>query len=143
MRLLMDYDWPGNVRELENAIERAVVTSKDRVLTEDDFRFLQAKQETRGVWIPPNLTLQDIEKEAITAAIRRTGGNIKEAAVGTRDRPFDDLRQNQTLRNRARLNARLMRLAGIGPGHRDHHSAAPGVVVRGGFQASTSGPLSR
>jgi len=37
MRLFMKYHWPGNVRELENLIERAVVTSKEDVLTEDDF----------------------------------------------------------------------------------------------------------
>lgn len=37
MHLLMKYHWPGNVRELENLIERAVVTSKADVLTEDDF----------------------------------------------------------------------------------------------------------
>jgi DNA-binding NtrC family response regulator len=81
-RLLMDHDWPGNVRELENAIERAMVTSKDRILDDDDFRFLQANMEAHRAWVPPaNLTLQDLEKEAIIAAIRRTGGNIKEAAA--------------------------------------------------------------
>jgi len=37
LHLLMKYHWPGNVRELENLIERAVVTSKVDVLTEDDF----------------------------------------------------------------------------------------------------------
>lgn len=82
LKLLMDYDWPGNVRELENAIERAIVTSKDRYLAEDDFRFLKANIEAHRAWAPPPcLTLQDLEKEAISAAIRRTDGNIKEAAA--------------------------------------------------------------
>ncbi len=82
LRLLMDYDWPGNVRELENAIERAIVTCKDRFLTEDDFRFLQANIEAHRSWAPPpNVTLQDLEKGAVAAAIRRTDGNIKEAAA--------------------------------------------------------------
>lgn len=82
LRLLMDYDWPGNVRELENAIERALVTAKDRALTADDFQFLQAGMDGRRAWAPPpNLTLQELEKEAIIAAIRRTDGNIKEAAA--------------------------------------------------------------
>ena len=40
LKLLMDHNWPGNVRELENAVERAMVTCRGRVLTEDDFAFL-------------------------------------------------------------------------------------------------------
>ena len=28
MRALMAYDWPGNVRELKNAIERAIILSR-------------------------------------------------------------------------------------------------------------------
>ncbi|MCK4605863.1 MAG: sigma-54-dependent Fis family transcriptional regulator [candidate division Zixibacteria bacterium] len=37
LRLLTKYHWPGNVRELENLVERAVVTTKGEILTEDDF----------------------------------------------------------------------------------------------------------
>jgi DNA-binding NtrC family response regulator len=40
MRLLIEYNWPGNVRELENTIERALITCKTNVLSEDDFTFL-------------------------------------------------------------------------------------------------------
>jgi Nif-specific regulatory protein len=35
LNLLVRYPWPGNVRELENAIERAVVLSRNDTLTED------------------------------------------------------------------------------------------------------------
>jgi DNA-binding NtrC family response regulator len=36
MALLCSYDWPGNVRELRNVIERAVVLSRDPVITPND-----------------------------------------------------------------------------------------------------------
>jgi two-component system response regulator AtoC len=37
LKVLMGYHWPGNVRELENLVERAVVTTKNELLSEDDF----------------------------------------------------------------------------------------------------------
>jgi two-component system response regulator HydG len=81
MKTLMDHDWPGNVRELENAIERAMVTAKGRLLSEDDFGFLGKAAGVRAWTPPPNVSLQDLERMAITAAIDRTHGNIKEAAA--------------------------------------------------------------
>ncbi len=81
LRVLVDYDWPGNVRELENSIERALVTCKNRLLSEDDFSFLSAKIEGRPWVVPPHVTLSELERRAIEAAVRRTEGNIKEAAA--------------------------------------------------------------
>lgn len=81
MRILMDYDWPGNVRELENAIERAIVSSRAPVLTEDDFSFLGAGAASRPFRVPDNMTIETMEKLMIEAALRRTGGNVKEAAA--------------------------------------------------------------
>ena len=81
LRLLLDYDWPGNVRELENAIERALVTAKTPVLTEDDFNFLRRQGGPSSCWTPPdNLSLDEVERQVIGATLRRTGGNVKEAA---------------------------------------------------------------
>jgi DNA-binding NtrC family response regulator len=79
---LMEYDWPGNVRELENSIERALVTCKGRILTEADFAFLATNAARRQSWtVPPYLTLKELERRAIEAAIERTDGNVKEAAA--------------------------------------------------------------
>ncbi|MFZ2491932.1 MAG: sigma-54 dependent transcriptional regulator [Thermoanaerobaculia bacterium] len=80
LKLLMDYDWPGNVRELENAVERALVTAKTRVLTEEDFAFLRSAVPTNGWKAPDNVTLDEVERLVISATLKRTSGNIKEAA---------------------------------------------------------------
>ncbi len=81
LRLLMNYNWPGNVRELENAVERAMVTCKTRVLTEEEFEFLEQNGSRKQSWsVPDNLPLHAVEKQVIVATIKRTGGNIKEAA---------------------------------------------------------------
>ena len=80
LKLLMNHAWPGNVRELENAIERAIVTGKGGMLTEADFHFLAPGKEEAGWDIPADLTLDEVENRVIAATLRRTHGNIKEAA---------------------------------------------------------------
>ena len=70
LRLLLDYAWRGNVRELKNAIEFATIHAKGPVLQPQD--------------LPPELSLAspatEDEAERIKAALRRAGGNRKEAA---------------------------------------------------------------
>jgi DNA-binding NtrC family response regulator len=81
MRVLIDYNWPGNVRELENTIERAIVTCKTNVLSEDDFTFLSKGNERGEDWnVPTNESLQNVERQVIEATLRRFDGNIKETA---------------------------------------------------------------
>ncbi len=81
LKILLNHNWPGNVRELENAVERAIVTCKAKVLTEDDFTFLANHGNERKGWaIPTDMTLDEIENQAITATLQRTHGNIKESA---------------------------------------------------------------
>jgi DNA-binding NtrC family response regulator len=80
LRVLMDHDWPGNVRELENGIERAIVTCRSTMLTEDDLSFLRAAPAAKGWMPPPDMSLQDLERVAIESTLRRVGGNVKEAA---------------------------------------------------------------
>jgi DNA-binding NtrC family response regulator len=83
MRLLVDHAWPGNVRELENALERAMVTCKTRVLTADDLAFLRPIPggSSPGAELPSGLTLRDLEKRYIRATLLRTDGNVKAAAA--------------------------------------------------------------
>jgi len=79
LKKLMEYSWPGNVRELENTVERAMVTCKERVLSENDFQFLNIINK-EAAWIAPLMTLDEMEREAIIATLKRTEGNVKEAA---------------------------------------------------------------
>ncbi len=80
LKMLMGYDWPGNVGELEEAIERAVTTCAGPELKEADFAFLERDCGQKGWVAHPGISLQQMEKQLITATIRYTGGNIKEAA---------------------------------------------------------------
>jgi DNA-binding NtrC family response regulator len=82
LKLLMDHEWPGNVRELENAVERALVTAKGHILTEDDFAFLKRPVLSSNGWVPPdNVSLDEVQRQVITATLRRTNGNVKDAAA--------------------------------------------------------------
>jgi transcriptional regulator with PAS, ATPase and Fis domain len=82
LKLLMDHNWPGNVRELENAVERAMVTSRGQTLGEEDFAFLsQNGASPKAPRFPAGMSLQDMEKQLIVVTLERTGGNIKEAAT--------------------------------------------------------------
>jgi two-component system nitrogen regulation response regulator GlnG len=58
-------DWPGNVRELENAIKRALVLSSERVLTPEDFAFID---ESRGK-DPAGLDLGQLVRQEAAIAL--------------------------------------------------------------------------
>ncbi|HJQ70430.1 MAG TPA: sigma-54 dependent transcriptional regulator [Blastocatellia bacterium] len=80
--LLSRYAWPGNVRELESVIERAVLFCQEDHIGPDD---LPEHVHAGGAGhyrceIPPYLTLEEIEREAIEQTLERTGGNVKKTA---------------------------------------------------------------
>jgi formate hydrogenlyase transcriptional activator len=88
---LVNYPWPGNIRELQNVIERAIIVSADPILrldrdlmpvaaaakgieahqadAQDDRR---ANLESRE----PLLTLDEVERNHILAALQHTGGVV-------------------------------------------------------------------
>ena len=91
---LRSYSWPGNIRQLENAIEQAVVLSKNPVLTLDDL-----PQEVREDLPPPYdnaddgqllfsdmPSLEEIKKRYALYVMRRTRGNVSRAACRGRFR---------------------------------------------------------
>jgi two-component system, NtrC family, response regulator HydG len=80
--LLMSYSWPGNVRELESVIEHAVLFATEDKLTPESLpEELHGPQngEYRCI-IPPYMTMDEIEREAIAQTLERTGGNVKKTA---------------------------------------------------------------
>ncbi|TMB33904.1 MAG: sigma-54-dependent Fis family transcriptional regulator [Deltaproteobacteria bacterium] len=80
---LLAHDWPGNVRELENAIERAVVLSREGELTLEDLpsslRGARARVPTSS-YIAAGTTLREMERDAILRTLALTGGSTVRAA---------------------------------------------------------------
>ena len=91
--MLMSYHWPGNVRELENMIERVVIMSNSNVINAIDLpASLQTAAATGTESMLPNRSAvperdtpmealtASFESELITAALKRTRGNMSAAA---------------------------------------------------------------
>ena len=80
--LLMRYDWPGNVRELESVIEHAVLFALEDELTPDCLpeQLHDASTAEFRCVIPPYMTMEEIEREAIAQTLERTAGNVKKTA---------------------------------------------------------------
>ncbi|HEV7302292.1 MAG TPA: sigma-54 dependent transcriptional regulator [Tepidisphaeraceae bacterium] len=83
MRRLANYRWPGNVRELRNALESMMVLADGELLTENDLpeRIMQSAVETTTPKeVPTGLTMEELEKLAITKALDHCNGNRTHAA---------------------------------------------------------------
>jgi transcriptional regulator of acetoin/glycerol metabolism len=79
---LLRYDWPGNVRELESVIERAVLFCPGSELVPDCLPDELQGNDLRNIpfVIPPLVTIEEIEREAIVQTLARTSGNVKLSA---------------------------------------------------------------
>lgn len=92
LQRLTRYDWPGNVRQLENAVETAIALSGDRrILYPSDFPLPAAqapKPMAAGAPVIPlpddgldfEATIGRIERTLLEQALRKSGGNKKQAA---------------------------------------------------------------
>jgi DNA-binding NtrC family response regulator len=88
MALLVRYEWPGNVRELQNVIERAFALSSAPDIRPSDLPpslLAESEPEPTAEEVPaaadgPPMPLEEVEKQNIAAALRRSGGNKNEAA---------------------------------------------------------------
>lgn len=87
MDMLLKYDWPGNVRELENAVERAVILGPGDYMTEKELplSITKAYPHAEDVDWPTRVrkqpqSLDEVEREAVLAALEASGGNKSETA---------------------------------------------------------------
>jgi two-component system NtrC family response regulator len=82
--LLLKYDYPGNARELENIIERAVVVTRNNVISTRDLPFEKAAAMDSDAGKTVGATLKEsievLEKRMITAALEETSGHQTKAA---------------------------------------------------------------
>ena len=67
---MKNYSWPGNIRELENVIERAVITSNNKILEINDSLLNNNTASYSG------LSLKDNERRHILSVLERTSGKI-------------------------------------------------------------------
>jgi DNA-binding NtrC family response regulator len=83
MRRFSAYRWPGNVRELRNVLERMMVLAEGEVLTERDLPdevTMGTADATSRKEIPTGITMEELEKLAITKALDQCAGNRTHAA---------------------------------------------------------------
>src|SRR4051812_19500681 len=83
---LLDYSWPGNVRELQNAIEYAVVLSRQNLIGVKELPAeVQLPTVLQQAELPPMTrqgvqSLDDVERSTILQALAQCHGNKKKAA---------------------------------------------------------------
>jgi formate hydrogenlyase transcriptional activator len=91
MENLMNYPWPGNIRELQNVIERAIIVSAEPTLRLDR-DLMPVVPAAKGTEAPetdapedrqadlespkPLLTLDEVERNHIRAALQHAGGVV-------------------------------------------------------------------
>jgi two-component system response regulator AtoC len=89
LEILDQYHWPGNIRELRNIVERAILLGQGGVLDVGD---LPSEIRERGApgesglppgafQLPPGgIVLEELEKDLVVQALKRSGGNQTKAA---------------------------------------------------------------
>ena len=93
MKFLFNYHWPGNVRELKNAVKKAVLLSDSNSIQAQDLSLeLSINTPKKNPGLQQDLekdaslkeitknAMQEVEREAITKALAKVGGNKTKAS---------------------------------------------------------------
>ena len=92
---ILRHPWPGNIRELENAIERAVILTRGRVVGPADLGIPVAQATER---LSLRQARNRVERQIVVETLTRTRGNISRAALElgiSRPTMHDLLRKHQ------------------------------------------------
>jgi transcriptional regulator with PAS, ATPase and Fis domain len=85
IQALVKYDWPGNIRELENTIERIIVSSEDKIITQNHLLHIIGENVVLKGSFGKSITLKEaldtFEKEFIQNALENYGSTYKAAKV--------------------------------------------------------------
>ena len=77
MQQLLKYSWPGNVRELKHSIEKAVILTDTKVLSDENFSLNSPSNHKIDF---QDKTIEEMENEMILASIDKEKGNLSAVA---------------------------------------------------------------
>ncbi|MDQ3696766.1 MAG: sigma-54 dependent transcriptional regulator [Gemmatimonadota bacterium] len=80
---IVSYDWPGNVRELKNAVERAVIMTRGKSITQDDImpRHLRVGGALAAVvTMPVGSTFAEAKRRLVVSALAAAAGDLERAS---------------------------------------------------------------
>lgn len=81
---LLSYGWPGNVRQLENVIQKALLISKNNLITETDIEIADSTNKENAPEGASGQTLKEArtaaEFQCIKDALAKANGNVSMAA---------------------------------------------------------------
>ena len=80
MRRLQSYSWPGNIRELRNVLERAVLLSGDRIISEKNLHFDETEWPELKSDNDIDRTLEEMERDYIAQVLQAESGRVETAA---------------------------------------------------------------
>ena len=76
MAVMAAWSWPGNIRELQNIIERAVILTRGECLEVPLEELSLVRAEQNSTRKSRTLNLQEVERETILEALRKTNGRV-------------------------------------------------------------------